>query len=73
MKITGTAIKLGAFSLVVLLFTAFIVVVFGQIRFDRTTEYSAIFSDTSGLRAGQFVHASGVEVGKVVKVQPSGT
>jgi phospholipid/cholesterol/gamma-HCH transport system substrate-binding protein len=70
MKITGTAIKLGAFSLVVLLFTAFIVVVFGQIRFDRTAEYSAIFSDTSGLRAGQFVRASGVEVGKVVKVQP---
>jgi phospholipid/cholesterol/gamma-HCH transport system substrate-binding protein len=30
MKITGTAIKLGAFSLVVLLFTAFIIVVFGQ-------------------------------------------
>jgi phospholipid/cholesterol/gamma-HCH transport system substrate-binding protein len=70
MKITGTAIKLGTFSLVVLLFTAFIVVVFGQIRFDRTAEYSAIFSDTSGLRAGQFVRASGVEVGKVVKVQP---
>ena len=70
MKITGTAIKLGAFSLVVLLFTAFIVVVFAQIRFDRTAEYSAIFSDTSGLRAGQFVRASGVEVGKVVKVQP---
>ena len=30
MKITGTAIKLGAFSLVLLLFTAIIVIVFGQ-------------------------------------------
>ena len=38
-------------------------------RFDRTTGYSAIFSNASGLRAGQFVRASGVEVGKVSKVE----
>ncbi|WP_422743101.1 virulence factor Mce family protein [Mycobacterium sp. WMMD1722] len=69
MKITGTAIKLGAFSLVLLLFTAIIIVVFGQMRFDRTTGYSAIFSNASGLRPGQFVRASGVEVGKVSKVE----
>lgn len=69
MKITGTAIKLGAFSLVLLLFTAIIVVVFGQMRFDRTTGYTAIFSSASGLRSGQFVRASGVEVGKVSKVE----
>ncbi|MGE0217458.1 virulence factor Mce family protein [Mycolicibacterium sp.] len=69
MKITGTAIKLGAFSLVLLLFTAIIVVVFGQMRFDRTSGYSAIFSSASGLRAGQFVRASGVEVGKVSGVE----
>nr|WP_090277253.1 MlaD family protein [Mycolicibacterium komanii]CRL71459.1 virulence factor Mce family protein [Mycolicibacterium komanii] len=69
MKITGTAIKLGAFSLVLLLFTAIIVVVFGQMRFDRTTGYTAVFSSASGLRSGQFVRASGVEVGKVSKVE----
>ncbi len=69
MKITGTAIKLGAFSLVLLLFTAIIIVVFGQMRFDRTNGYTAIFSNASGLRAGQFVRASGVEVGKVSKVE----
>jgi phospholipid/cholesterol/gamma-HCH transport system substrate-binding protein len=69
MKITGTAIKLGALSLVLLLFTALIIVVFGQLRFDRTTDYSAIFKNASGLRAGQFVRASGVEVGKVSKVE----
>ncbi len=69
MKITGTAIKLGIFALVLLLFTAIIIVVFGQMRFDRTTGYSAIFSNTSGLRAGQFVRASGVEVGKVSKIE----
>jgi phospholipid/cholesterol/gamma-HCH transport system substrate-binding protein len=69
MKITGTAIKLGAISIVLLLFTAIIIVVFGQMRFDRTTGYSAIFSNASGLRAGQFVRASGVEVGKVKNVE----
>jgi phospholipid/cholesterol/gamma-HCH transport system substrate-binding protein len=69
MKITGTAVKLGIFSLVLLLFTAGIIVVFGQVRFDRTTGYTAIFSNVSGLRAGQFVRASGVEVGKVSKVE----
>jgi phospholipid/cholesterol/gamma-HCH transport system substrate-binding protein len=69
MKITGTAVKLGAFSLVLLLFTAIIIVVFGQMRFDRTTGYSAVFSNASGLRAGQFVRASGVEVGKVSNVE----
>jgi phospholipid/cholesterol/gamma-HCH transport system substrate-binding protein len=69
MKITGTAIKLGAFSLVLLIFTVIIIIVFGQIRFDRTSSYSAEFSSASGLRAGQFVRASGVEVGKVSKVR----
>ncbi|MGE2691907.1 virulence factor Mce family protein [Mycolicibacterium pulveris] len=69
MRITGTAVKLGIFSLVLLLFTAMIVVVFGQMRFDRTTGYTAIFSNASGLREGQFVRASGVEVGKVESVK----
>ncbi|MCB0939999.1 MAG: virulence factor Mce family protein [Mycobacterium sp.] len=69
MKITGTAIKLGAFSFVLLLFTAIIIIVFGQIRFDRTTAYTAEFSSASGLRQGQFVRAGGVEVGKVSKLQ----
>ncbi|MDT5266328.1 MAG: phospholipid/cholesterol/gamma-HCH transport system substrate-binding protein [Mycobacterium sp.] len=69
MRITGTAIKLGAFALVLLMFTAVIIVVFGQLRFDRTTGYTAVFSNASGLRSGQFVRASGVEVGKVDAVQ----
>jgi phospholipid/cholesterol/gamma-HCH transport system substrate-binding protein len=69
MRITGTAVKLGAFALVLLMFTAIIIVVFGQLRFDRTTGYTAIFKNASGLRSGQFVRASGVEVGKVDKVE----
>jgi phospholipid/cholesterol/gamma-HCH transport system substrate-binding protein len=68
MKMTGTVIRLAAVVFVQLVFTAMIVVVFGQVRFDRTNSYSAEFSNASGLRAGQFVRASGVEVGKVKKV-----
>ena len=68
MKITGTAIKLGILWLVLLVFTVVIIIVFGQARFDRTTGYSAVFTDVSGLRKGQFVRAAGVEIGKVAKV-----
>jgi phospholipid/cholesterol/gamma-HCH transport system substrate-binding protein len=69
MKITGTLVRLSIFSLVLLLFTVMIVVVFGQMRFDRTNSYSAEFSNISGLRQGQFVRASGVEIGKVDSVE----
>jgi phospholipid/cholesterol/gamma-HCH transport system substrate-binding protein len=69
MSIRGTIVKLGIFAAVLLFFTFGIVVVFGQMRFDRTTGYSAIFSNASGLKYGQFVRAAGVEVGKVSKVQ----
>ncbi len=68
MKITGTAIKLGILWLVLLAFTVAIIIVFGQVRFNRTTGYSAVFTHVSGLRAGQFVRAAGVEIGKVSKV-----
>ncbi|CAM2978478.1 mammalian cell entry protein [Mycobacterium intermedium] len=69
MKITGTLIKLSIFAVVLLLFSVMIIVVFGQIRFDRTNTYAAEFSNVSGLRKGQFVRASGVEIGKVSDIQ----
>ena len=69
MKISGTIAKLSIFSVVLLLFTVMIIVVFGQMRFDSTYSYSAEFTNVSGLRAGQFVRASGVEVGKVDSIQ----
>lgn len=69
MKITGTVVRLGIVSLVLLLFSALIIVVFGQIRFDRTNSYTAEFTNASGLQPGKFVRASGVEVGKVKDVR----
>ena len=38
-------------------------------RFDRTYSYAAEFSNASGLRNGQFVRASGVEIGKVKNIK----
>jgi phospholipid/cholesterol/gamma-HCH transport system substrate-binding protein len=69
MKISGTIVRLSIFSLVLLIFTVMIFVVFGQMRFDRTNKYSAEFTSASGLRAGQFVRASGVEIGKVSAIK----
>ena len=69
MSIKGTAIKLGIVSAVLLLFTAIIVVVFGQFRFERTTSYTAMFSNASGLKEGEFVRAGGVEVGKISAIR----
>jgi phospholipid/cholesterol/gamma-HCH transport system substrate-binding protein len=69
MKITGTAIRLGSIALVLFLLTLGLIVVFGQLRFDKTFTYTAEFSTASGLRQGQFVRASGVEVGKVKTVR----
>ncbi|MHA7661445.1 virulence factor Mce family protein [Mycolicibacterium sp. HS_4_1] len=69
MSIKGTAIKLAIFSAVLLAFTAGIFIVFGQFRFSRNNDYYAIFDNTSGLKADQFVRAFGVEVGKVTDVE----
>ena len=69
MSIKPTAIKLAIFSLVLLLCSALLVVVFGQLRFERYNTYTAEFSNGSGLRPGQFVRAGGVEVGKVSGVK----
>lgn len=50
---------LGAFAMVM---------VFGQLRFDRQDSYNAEFTNVSGLQGGNFVRIAGVEVGKVKKI-----
>ncbi|MGV1087218.1 MAG: MCE family protein [Mycobacterium sp.] len=74
MSIKGTAIKLAIFSFVLLLCSALLIVVFGQLRFQRYHDYTAEFSNGSGLKGGDFVRAGGVEVGKVrgVKLSENG-
>src|ERR1700759_1909244 len=57
--------RVALFTAVCLIFTFILVTVFGQFRFDSTNTYSAVFTNVSGLKGGNFVRIAGVEVGKV--------
>lgn len=53
------------FTVLCLIFMFVLVTVFGQFRFDSRVSYSAVFTNVSGLKGGNFVRIAGVEVGKV--------
>jgi phospholipid/cholesterol/gamma-HCH transport system substrate-binding protein len=57
--------RVALFTVVCLAFTFILVTVFAQFRFDQRAVYSAVFSNVSGLKGGNFVRIAGVEVGKV--------
>lgn len=65
MKMATTLVKLGAFVVVMVFFTAAVIVVFAQVRFGDERVYRAEFRDASGLKDSEFVRIAGVEVGKV--------
>lgn len=66
MKGTGRAVtRVVLFTAMCLAFMFVLVTVFGQFRFDASSTYSAVFSNVSGLKGGNFVRIAGVEVGKV--------
>src|ERR1700684_2138653 len=71
----GAIARVVAFTVVSLAFVFILVTVFGQFRFDTRTSYSAVFSNVSGLKGGNFVRVAGVEVGKVshLKLEKDGT
>jgi phospholipid/cholesterol/gamma-HCH transport system substrate-binding protein len=60
-----TILKFGTFAAVMIVLTAFLLMVFGQYRGGSTSEYSAVFADASGLKPGDTVRAGGLEVGTV--------
>src|SRR3984893_7416642 len=72
---TGAIARVVAFTVVSLAFVFILVTFFGQFRFDTRTSYSAVFSNVSGLKGGNFVRIAGVEVGKVshLKLEKDGT
>lgn len=53
------------FTALCAIFMFILVTVFGQFRFDSRATYSAVFTNVSGLKGGNFVRIAGVEVGKV--------
>ncbi|MEV5652146.1 MCE family protein [Nocardia sp. NPDC052254] len=58
-------LKFSAFAVVMVVLSAFLVLVFGQYRTGSTNSYSAVFTDSSGVRSGESVRVAGVEVGKI--------
>src|SRR5207302_7520313 len=59
------AVRVALFTVMCLVFMFVLVTVFGQFRFDTRASYSAVFTNVSGLKGGNFVRIAGVEVGKV--------
>ncbi|MBJ7465989.1 MAG: MCE family protein [Mycolicibacterium sp.] len=75
-NLKGIIIRLGLFMTVCALALAATMVVFSQFRFGGSAhDYSAEFSNVSGLREGNMVRVAGVEVGKVksITVNPDAT
>lgn len=71
-RASGTLIKFAVFATVMTMLTAFLFMVFGQVRSGSTAGYSAVFADASRLQAGDSVRVAGVRVGTVkgLSLQP---
>lgn len=61
----GAVWRLSIFVVVCLLGIFALFAVFGQLRFEKTQSYRAVFTNVTGLKADDFVRIAGVEVGKV--------
>ena len=59
------AVRVALFTVMCLVFIFVLVTVFGQFRFESRSSYSAVFTNVSGLKGGNFLRIAGVEVGKV--------
>lgn len=68
LAVTGALIKTVVFAFVGLLILGVLYVQFGQIRFDRTSSYSALFTSASGMQPASNVTANGVPIGRVDSV-----
>lgn len=64
----ATVIKLGVFTVVMVLVFVALVVVFSRYRSGKSDEYSAVFTSASAIKPGSKVKIAGVEVGSVGNV-----
>jgi phospholipid/cholesterol/gamma-HCH transport system substrate-binding protein len=73
-RISASAIKFGAFTLVMVLLTAFLFLIFSQAQTGPTVSYSALFGEASELKPGDSVRVAGARVGTVndVSLEPGG-
>ncbi|MGW6198803.1 MCE family protein [Kribbella sp. NPDC055110] len=67
-KTTFDTVRLGIFVVVTTIATALLAVTIGNISFNPTTKYKAVFTDAVGLNQGDDVRIAGVKVGQVDKI-----
>ncbi|MET0898631.1 MAG: MCE family protein [Mycobacterium sp.] len=65
----GTPLKVGIFTVVMVLVAAGLIVVFGEFRFTSGNTYHATFTNAARLKSGQDVRIAGVPVGAVQAVK----
>jgi phospholipid/cholesterol/gamma-HCH transport system substrate-binding protein len=68
-KTTFDTVRLGLFIVVTTIATALLAVTIGNITFNTTTKYKAVFTDAVGLNQGDDIRIAGVKVGQVDKIQ----
>ncbi|MGV9667143.1 MCE family protein [Nocardia niigatensis] len=68
LKVHSSSVKLGIFTLIMVLVLAALGIVFSQMRFSRSTGYHAIFTSATGMLPGSKVRIAGVPVGSVSRV-----
>jgi phospholipid/cholesterol/gamma-HCH transport system substrate-binding protein len=65
----GDLVKLITFIIVTTLATSVLVILIGNLTFEKTREYKAIFTDATGVVKGDDIRIAGVKVGSVKKVE----
>ncbi|WP_112243251.1 MCE family protein [Kribbella monticola] len=67
-KTSFDTVRLGIFVVVTTIATALLAVTIGNISFNATTKYRAVFTDVVGLNKGDDIRIAGVRVGQVDKI-----
>jgi phospholipid/cholesterol/gamma-HCH transport system substrate-binding protein len=67
-KTSLDTVRLAIFVVVTTVATALLAVTIGNITFNATTKYRAVFSDAVGLSKGDDIRIAGVKVGQVDKI-----
>lgn len=68
-RTAGDLVKLVIFILVTSLSTGVLIVLIGNLNFEKSSEYKAVFSDATGVVKGDDIRVAGVKVGSVKKVE----
>ena len=68
-KTRSDFVKLVTFMIVTTMATGVLVVLIGNLNFERSREYKAIFSDVTGVVKGDDIRIAGVKVGSVKDVE----